>query len=106
MRNAGILLQKESMAVHTSWRVGGVADCYYQPGDVDDLQRFLKQLGPQEPLIYLGLCSNVLVRDGGIRGTVIATQACLAQLKQVDDLTIYAEAGVSCAQLARYCARL
>jgi UDP-N-acetylmuramate dehydrogenase len=57
-------------------------------------------------LFWLGLGSNLLVRDGGIRGTVIATSGMLNGLAKSGDLTVRAEAGVACAKVARYCARL
>src|SRR5579863_2482681 len=101
----GLLLKEELLAKHTSWRVGGPADQLYQPADIDDLSHFLKNLDHREPLTWLGLGSNTLVRDGGIRGTVIATQGCLANLALIGEVTVRAEAGVACAQLARFCAR-
>jgi len=102
----GTLLYNEPMSNHTSWRVGGPAERFYQPADLADLQKFLKALPATEPLTWLGLGSNMLVRDGGISGTVIATQGYLKQLTQVDETTVRAEAGVACGQLARFCARL
>ena len=101
----GVLLHDEPMARHTSWRVGGPADRFYRPADVDDLCVFLAGLPANEPLMWLGLGSNLLVRDGGIRGTVIATSGCLNELARVDDGTVRVEAGVACAKLARFCAR-
>ena len=71
MQLRGIMKQHEPMSRHTSWRVGGCADRFYQPADVADLQQLLKQLPDEEPVFWLGLGSNLLVRDGGIRGTVI-----------------------------------
>ncbi|GAB4289636.1 MAG: UDP-N-acetylmuramate dehydrogenase [Thiohalomonadaceae bacterium] len=102
----GVLLENESMARHTTWRVGGPAARYYQPADIDDLGRFIAQLSPEEPLFWVGLGSNLLVRDGGIRGTVIATAGLLNGIAQVDAVTVRVEAGVSCAKVARFCARL
>lgn len=56
----------------TTWfRVGGVADVLFKPEDTADLQDFLRQLSPEIPVTVLGACSNVIVRDGGIRGVVI-----------------------------------
>jgi len=77
----GQLKLHEPMSKHTSWRVGGVADRFYQPADLEDLVHFLKQLPPQEPCYWVGLGSNLLVRDGGLRGTVIATSGVLKQLQ-------------------------
>ncbi len=101
----GNLLLNEPMSKHTSWRIGGPADRYYQPADIADLSLFLSQLPENEPVYWLGLGSNLLVRDGGIRGTVIATSGVVDGLEQIDEKTVRAEAGVACAKVARFCAR-
>lgn len=101
----GNLLLHEPMSRHTSWRIGGPADRYYQPADINDLAQFLQQLPENETIFWLGLGSNLLVRDGGIRGTVIATSGVVNELESIDELTVRAEAGVSCAKVARFCAR-
>jgi UDP-N-acetylmuramate dehydrogenase len=102
----GVLLENEPMVRHTTWRVGGPAARYYQPADIDDLAQFLASLPANEPLFWVGLGSNLLVRDGGIRGTVIATAGLLNGIEQLNTLTVRAEAGVPCAKVARFCARL
>jgi UDP-N-acetylmuramate dehydrogenase len=102
----GVLLENEPMARHTTWRVGGPAERYYQPADIADLAQFLAALPGDEPVFWVGLGSNLLVRDGGIRGTVIATSGLLNGIGQVDAVTVRVEAGVSCAKVARFCARL
>ncbi|MEJ2652219.1 MAG: UDP-N-acetylenolpyruvoylglucosamine reductase [Gammaproteobacteria bacterium] len=66
----GRLRHDESMARHVSWRTGGPARTFYEPADAGDLAVFLKQLPADEPLLWLGLGSNLLVRDGGIPGTM------------------------------------
>ncbi|HSW71732.1 MAG TPA: FAD-binding protein, partial [Gammaproteobacteria bacterium] len=101
----GRLLLDEPVAPYTSWRVGGPADFLYLPEDRDDLSHFLQLLPSKLKLHWLGLGSNTLVRDGGLEGAVIITQGSLNQLRQERNL-IRAEAGVSCAQLARFTARL
>ncbi len=101
----GLLKLNEPMSKHTSWRVGGPADRYYEPADVEDLKNFLAQLPDAEPLMWLGLGSNLLVRDGGIRGTVIATSGLLNELSLIDEDLVRAEAGVACAKAARFCVR-
>jgi UDP-N-acetylmuramate dehydrogenase len=101
----GNLLINEPMSRHTSWRIGGTADRYYQPADVDDLSIFLQQLSEDEPVFWLGLGSNLLVRDGGIRGTVIATSGVVNELELIDENTVRVEAGVACAKVARFSAR-
>ncbi|MCB1874254.1 MAG: UDP-N-acetylmuramate dehydrogenase [Gammaproteobacteria bacterium] len=90
---------------YTSWRVGGVAKQLYRPADSRDLIGFLQQLDAAEPLLWLGLGSNLLIRDGGFNGTVIATQGCLERLELQPDGLLYSEAGVSCAKVARFAAR-
>lgn len=95
----------EPLARHTSWRVGGPARAFYRPADVEDLAAFLRQLDPAEPLLWLGLGSNLLVDDQGFAGTVIQTHGCLNGLRRSSATTIHAEAGVSSAKLARFAAR-
>lgn len=105
----GELLRNEVMSKHTSWRVGGPADQYYRPVDLADLATFLRSLPANEAVTWVGLGSNLLVRDAGIRGTVIATSGLLndiAQVAETDGRVIRAEAGVSCAKVARFSARL
>ncbi len=102
----GRLLKNVSLAEYTSWRVGGPAEMLYIPSDVNDLSVFLQQLPQDEPLLWLGLGSNVLIRDSGVEGVVIVTQGALHSISQLDLDTVRAEAGVASAQLARYTARL
>ena len=75
----GELRYDEPLSRHTSWRIGGPARRFYRPADRADLLTFLRRLEPREPLFWLGLGSNLLVRDGGFPGTVIATQGRLNQ---------------------------
>ena len=98
----GVLRLAEPMARHTSWRVGGPADRYFEPADRADLVAFVRQLPPGEPVLWLGLGSNLLVRDGGFRGTVIALHGALDQLSRDSETTVHAEAGVHCARLAKF----
>jgi UDP-N-acetylmuramate dehydrogenase len=101
----GVLMEAEPMARHTSWRVGGPAQWLYRPADLMDLAAFLARLPEQHPLFWCGLGSNLLVRDGGIDGTVILTASALNGLDQVSPLQIRAEAGVPCAKVARFATR-
>jgi UDP-N-acetylmuramate dehydrogenase len=91
------------MSRHTSWHVGGPADVFFEPRDRADLLEFLASLPEGTPQFWLGLGSNLLVRDGGIRGVVIDTAAGLTRLERVSDTTLTCEAGVPCARLARQC---
>ena len=98
----GVLRHAEPMSRHTSWRVGGPADRFYEPADIDDLAMFLKTLPAGEPLHWVGLGSNLLVRDGGVRGTVLMLSGKLNGLERTGDTTVRAEAGVASAKLARF----
>src|SRR5207245_3427728 len=66
----GSLRLNEPMAKHVSWRAGGVAGRAYVPADRADLAAFLTTLPKGEPIYFVGLGSNLLVRDGGFHGTV------------------------------------
>ena len=97
----GVMKLNEPMEKHTSWRTGGQAERYFKPADIDDLCSFLQQMPESEPLFWLGLGSNLLVRDGGLKGTVIALSGVLNDLYIYDDTSIHVGAGVTCAKVAR-----
>ena len=92
------------MSKYTSWRAGGAAERMYQPADLDDLLVFLHRLPADEPLYVVGLGSNLLVRDGGLRGTVLLLHGALNGLRLEANGSIYVEAGVPGAKLARFAA--
>jgi len=104
----GELRQHESMKRHVSWRAGGHAACFYQPADLEDLALFLRHWPKDEPVVMIGLGSNLLVRDGGLPGVVIALHAKLNDLSLIEQNEssglIYAGAGIPCAKLARFAA--
>jgi len=102
---AGDLLTDEPLAKYTSWRVGGPARRFYRPADAADLSLFLSDLPANEPLLWLGLGSNVLVREGGFPGTVIVTQGRVNDIDVLPGNRVRAEAGAACAHVARLCAR-
>lgn len=103
----GILKQQEALARYTSWRVGGKAKQTYRPADLEDLINFLATLPDNENLVWLGLGSNVLIRDGGILGTVIITQGKLNKIEKLaNSKQIRVEAGVTCAKMAKFCVKL
>jgi len=99
----GRLLACEPMRKHTSWRSGGVADRAYVPADLEDAVQFLGGLPRNEPVYFVGLGSNLLVRDGGVRGTVMLMH-CSHAVMHMDGELIYAEAGAASPKLARYAA--
>ena len=96
-------MREARLAPYTTWRCGGTADRLYVPADRDDLAAFLRELPPDEPVTVLGLGSNTLVRDGGVRGTVVIMHNPGGALA-VADGQIYAEATVACPKLARFAA--
>ncbi len=104
MKNIKII-KDEPMSRHTSWRAGGNAKQYVQPGSLSELAEFIATLPEDEEIIFIGLGSNTLIRDGGFDGTVIATQAVMSQLELIDDTTVYVGAGVAGAKLARFCSK-
>ena len=103
----GILRIKESMRRHTSWRVGGSVDRCYTPADLEDLAVYLRNIPSDEPVMFVGLGSNLLVRDAGLRGTVILTHPALGTLElvQVDDhQEIYVQTGAASPKVSRFAA--
>ena len=96
------------MARYTSWRAGGPADRLYTPADLEDLCAFLAGLAPEEPVHFIGLGSNLLVRDGGLRGTVVHLHGALRGLRLEKDGDkfglVYAEAGVASPKVSRFAA--
>ena len=99
----GEMLHDEPMSRHVSWRAGGSARRVYQPADLADLQIFLRQVPADEPMLAVGLGSNLLVRDGGFAGTVLLMVGALTELRMDGEL-VYAQAGVPGAKLARFVA--
>ena len=104
-RFAARIRRDEPMSRHTSWHVGGPADVFFMPQDRADLIDFLRDLPSATPVLWLGLGSNLLVRDGGVRGVVVSTQSALSVLEQRGSHQVYVEAGVPCARIARQCER-
>ena len=102
---SGELKEQEPLSRHTSWRVGGPAELYFRPADLDDLSLFLRELDAATPVFWLGLGSNLLVRDGGIPGVVIAAAGIFKDLERVAELQVRAGVSLPCTQLARQCVR-
>jgi UDP-N-acetylmuramate dehydrogenase len=101
----GELLRDEPMSKHTSLRAGGPAELFYRPADVDDLALFLQGVDASTPVFWFGLGSNLLVRDGGLRGVVIATSGIFKNIERLADDRVIAGASLPCTQLARSCIR-
>ena len=101
----GELRRDEPLAKHTTWRVGGPAARLYRPADRADLIAFLRHLSADEPLLWVGLGSNLLIDDAGWPGTVVETQGCLTEMAVIAPGRLRFEAGVSCAKAARFATR-
>ena len=107
-RLRGEVRLNEPMSRHVSWRAGGAVDRAYAPRDLDDLRAFLRSLRPEESVYFVGLGSNLLVRDGGLRGTVIFTHWALRGIALArttgDGGEVEVEAGVASPKVARFAA--
>jgi UDP-N-acetylmuramate dehydrogenase len=108
----GLLRHDEPMAKHVSWRAGGHARAFYQPADVLDLAAFLRSRPAREPVLFVGLGSNLLVRDGGFKGAVVFTHHALIGIEVESEiatprgtLAFRASAGVPLPHLARFIAK-
>lgn len=101
----GTLSHNVDMSRHVSWRAGGRVERMYRPADLADLQAFLRAVPESEPVMALGLGSNLLVRDGGLRGTVLLLHGALGELRVESGGAVYAQAGVPGAKLARFAAQ-
>jgi len=112
----GTLRRDEPMARHVTWRAGGAARVFYQPADVADLGAFLRAFKLPQPVLFIGLGSNLLVRDGGFDGAVVLTHHALKGIKTGDRppvplggtgglSPVWAAAGVPAPHLARFVAR-
>jgi UDP-N-acetylmuramate dehydrogenase len=99
------ILDDEPMSRHTSWRAGGAAKHFVQARSLSALASYIATLDEDEEIMWLGLGSNTLIRDGGFNGTVVATQGVMTQLELLDDTTVYVGAGVTSAKLARFCSK-
>ncbi len=104
----GELRRNESMAKYVSWHAGGMTEQLYKPADIEDLAQYLRSLPGDMPVYCMGLGSNLLVRDGGVRGAIVVLHGALRELrleeKHEDYGLIYAEAGVALPKLARFAA--
>lgn len=101
----GELRENEAMSRHTSWRVGGPADLFFMPASVAGLAQFLADLDPATEIFWHGVGSNLLVRDGGLRGVVISASKILRSIERVEPYLVKAGSGAPCTQLARQCLR-
>ena len=104
-RNSSRLRYDEPMSRHTSWRIGGCADVFFRPAGVAELTEFINGLDKEREILWIGLGSNLLVRDGGVRGAVICTLDLASHIERLEGGRISVGSGVPCAALARQCTR-
>ena len=100
----GALRRQEPMARHSSWKAGGPADYYYKPADGADLAEFIRRAPSAMPLTWVGHGSNLLVRDGGLRGAVITVAGALTECARLKADTLKVGAGLACPRVARFAA--
>lgn len=100
----GRLTPQRALADLTWLRVGGPAEWLFQPADTEDLAQFLAALSPDVPVFPMGVGSNLIVRDGGIRGVVIRLGRGFSAIA-VEGARVTAGAAALDAQVARQAAR-
>ena len=101
---SGRLKINEQLAQYTTWRTGGQAECWYQPKNVADLQNILQLISNDVAIFWMGLGSNILIRDGGLDGLVINTNGALNALDVNCDngqCLLEVQAGLPCAIFSR-----
>ena len=91
----GRLTQGAPLAPLVWFKSGGSADYLFEPKDISDLQSFLRDLDPATPVMALGLGSNLIVRDGGVRGVVVRLGKAFAKVACTDAITLECGAGAS-----------
>ncbi len=99
----GQLLRDESMARHVSWRSGGAATLAFIPADLPDLQVFIAQVPANQPIVFVGLGSNFLVRDGGFEGVIVLMHDTHGAMRLEGNL-VFVAAGVASPKVARFAA--
>ncbi len=101
----GELREQEPMSRHTSWKTGGNAEYFYEPVDIEDLSEFISHLPEEMTVTWVGLGSNLLVRDGGLPGVVISVVGVLSELEFINGNELRIGAGVTCAKASRFAAK-
>lgn len=101
----GELREQEPMSRHTSWKTGGNAEYFYIAADINDLSEFMSNLPDDINITWVGLGSNLLVRDSGLSGVVISVVGVLKEMECIDDTVLKIGAGVTCAKVARFAAK-
>ena len=99
-----VIYSDVSMKKYNSWRVGGFAEHYVEVSSEAALQKIFSINKVKKPITVIGVGSNLLIRDGGIKGTVINLSRGLKSIF-LDQHLIFAECGGSCSSLARFSAK-
>lgn len=97
------ILKNEPMAKHTSFKIGGIADYFIKVTDIEELKKLLEFSNKNKiPITIVGNGTNILVRDGGIRGIVIKLELNGFKIKRINagDVLITVESGMTLAALA------
>ena len=94
-RVAGKLTGQAPLAPLVWFKAGGAAEWLFEPKDADDLASFLRELDPAVPVMALGLGSNLIVRDGGVRGVVVRLGKAFAKVSALDPTTLDCGGGAS-----------
>ncbi len=101
----GTLTPDRPMADLSWLRVGGPAEYLFQPADIDDLRSFLAALPDDMPVFPIGVCSNLIIRDGGLRGVVIRLGRGFNGIEILDGNRVRAGAAALDAHVARKAAQ-
>jgi UDP-N-acetylmuramate dehydrogenase len=94
-RVRGRLTAEAPLAPLVWFKSGGAAEWLFEPADIDDLSAFLADLDPAVPVMGLGLGSNMIVRDGGVRGVVVRLGKAFARVVTLDSATLSCGGGAS-----------
>jgi len=91
----GKLTPNAPLAPLVWFKSGGSAEWLFEPSDAEDLVQFLRQIENDMPVMALGLGSNLIVRDGGVRGVVVRLGKPFAKIERVDEVTLRCGGGAS-----------
>src|SRR5436305_654425 len=91
----GKLTPNAPLAPLVWFKSGGNAQWLFEPCDEEDLVAFLGELDPELPVMPLGLGSNLIVRDGGVRGVVVRLGKAFAKIEKVDTTALRCGGGAS-----------
>lgn len=96
----GVLLFNEPLSKKNWFGVGGAADVYFEPADIDDLKTMILNL-KSVPITLLGAGSNVLIRDGGIPGVTIKLGKAFSKIEVVENDKLIVKAGALVMDVSR-----